>query len=306
MKKEISPVKKRSSKWGNEGKYLYLFAGPAMVFMLVLSIYPIVYNFFLMFRNMSSSTFFTHKFVGLDTINQVFAKGVIWQALWNTVLFTVACTVMQLVLGLALALLLNKALRVARFARSMIVISYIIPLTVTGLLFKFIFQADTGILNYLLRQVGLISESITWLTSPSLALWTIIVANIWVGVPFDMMLLTTGLSNISEEVYESASIDGAGKLQRFFRITMPLLKPAIYSILILGVIYTVKMFDLVKIMTAGGPVNATELLSTYSYRLGFNEMNFSQASVVANFMFLLLVVVAIFYLQFVREDEVIS
>lgn len=305
MKKRLRPAKKRTL-CGGERKYLYLFAGPAMAFMLILSIYPIVYNFFLMFRNMASSTFFTHEFVGFATIKQVFEKGVIWQALQNTVVFTVSCTLMQLVIGFALALLLNKTLRVARFARSMIVISYIIPLTVTGLLFKFIFQADTGVLNFLLKQLGLISESITWLTSPNLALWTIITANIWVGVPFDMMLLTTGLANIPEDVYESASIDGAGRVQRFFRITLPLLKSSIYSILILGVIYTVKMFDLVKIMTAGGPVNATELLSTYSYRLGFNEMNFSQASVVANFMFLLLVVVSIFYLRFIKEDEVIS
>ena len=121
-----------------------------------------------------------------------------------------------------------------------------------------------------------------------------------------MVLLSTGLSNIPTSVLESAAIDGAGKCQRFFRVILPMLKPTMYSILILGVIYTFKVFDLVQVMTGGGPVNATEMLSTYAYKLGFREYNFSQASVVANFMFIILFILGVIYLKFIKEDEVIG
>jgi multiple sugar transport system permease protein len=132
----------------------------------------------------------------------------------------------------------------------------------------------------------------------------VIIANCWVGIPFNMLLLTTGMSNIPKEVFESSSIDGANTLQRFFRITIPLLRPAIMSVLMLGFIYTFKVFDLIFMMTNGGPLNYTEVLATYSYRASFVQFNFSRGAAGAVVLFLCLMAVGVFYLRLIAKDEV--
>ena len=138
------------------------------------------------------------------------------------------------------------------------------------------FQTEGGVINVLLLGSGLISPPPpAWLITGNLAMWAVIIANCWVGIPFNMLLLTTGLSNIPKDIYESASLDGCNTVQRFFHITIPMLKPAILSVLMLGFIYTFKVFDLVFIMTKGGPLNYTEVLSTYSYVQSFTQHNFS-------------------------------
>lgn len=180
---------------------------------------------------------------------------------------------------------------------------WMIPITITGLIFKFMFGTDVGILNYFLRGLGLISENIDWLTNTSTAMPAVIMANIWIGIPFNMILIATGLTTIPTELYESASIDGANKLQSFLRITVPLLKPTIESVLILGFIYTFKVFDLVYVMTSGGPVNSTQVLSTYSYKLSFEMFKYSKGSAAANVLFLILLLVSLFYLKFAYAKE---
>ncbi|HBF38160.1 MAG TPA: ABC transporter permease, partial [Firmicutes bacterium] len=149
----------------------------------------------------------------------------------------------------------------------------------------------------------LLHQPIEWLLQPGTALWALIITNIWIGIPFNMILLITGLSTIPQDVYESAGIDGANKWQQFVYITVPLLKPAIQSVLILGFIYTFKVFDLVYVMTKGGPVNATEVLSTFSYRLSFTEFSFSKGAAVANILFAVLFVVSLGYLRLMKEEE---
>ncbi len=136
-------------------------------------------------------------------------------------------------------------------------------------------------------------------------MWGLIIANSWVGIPFNMLLLTTGLNNVSTEVYEAAAIDGAGSVQRFAKITLPLLKPTIMSVLVLGFVYTFKVFDLVYVMTGGGPVDATEVMSTYSYKLSFQLFHFGEGAAVANVLFVCLFLVALLYLKTISKDEVI-
>ena len=131
----------------------------------------------------------------------------------------------------------------------------------------------------------------------------VIFANIWIGIPFNMILIATGLTTIPTELYESASIDGAGKIQTFIKITLPLLKPTIESVLILGFIYTFKVYDLVYVMTSGGPVNSTHMLSTYSYKLSFEMFKYSKGAAVANILFIILFIVSLLYLKFVYTEE---
>ena len=175
------------------------------------------------------------------------------------------------------------------------------PVAVTALLFRNMFAVD-GVINELLMKLHLIKEPVQWLIGQHTALPAAIFTNCWVGIPFNMLLLTAGLSNISGDVYESAKIDGANAWQRFWYMTVPLLKPAILSVLTLGFIYTFKVFDLIYMMTGGGPLHATEVLASYSYDLSFVQYEFSKGAAAANVMFLCLFVVGLFYLYLQNKE----
>ena len=176
-------------------------------------------------------------------------------------------------------------------------------MTVTALMFKFMFSTDVGIINYLLKSTGLISENIEWLTNPSTAMAAVIAANIWIGIPFNTILISTGLTTIPQELYESASIDGASERQKFLRVTLPLMRPTMESILVLGFIYTFKVYDLVYVMTGGGPVNSTHLLSTYSYKLSFEMFQYSKGASAANVLLAILLLVGAGYLRITMKGE---
>ena len=182
-------------------------------------------------------------------------------------------------------------------------IPWMMPMTVTALMFKFMFSTDVGIINYILRSLGIIKENIEWLTTPGTAMAAVVIANIWIGIPFNTILISTGLTTIPQELYESASVDGANKIKKLINITIPLLKPTIESILVLGFIYTFKVYDLVYVMTEGGPVNSTHLLSTYSYKLSFDMFQYSKGSAVANVLFLILLLVGMLYIRITMKGE---
>lgn len=282
-----------------------LYVLPAFLYMLYFVGYPIIQNIILSFQDVNMRTLIAPEkpFAGLQNYIDIFRDQVFIQSLTNTLLFTVSCLVIQFLIGFMLALLFNQHFTGAKPIRGLLMMPWMIPITVTALMFKFIFGTDVGILNYILRSIGLIQENIEWLTTPGTAMFAIVCANIWIGVPFNMILISTGLTTIPRDLYESASIDGAGKVQTFFRITVPLLKPTIESVLILGFIYTFKVFDLVYVMTSGGPVNSTHMLSTYSYRLSFEMFKYSKGAAVANVLLVILMIVGLFYLRATKEEE---
>ncbi|MFC5468577.1 carbohydrate ABC transporter permease [Cohnella suwonensis] len=284
----------------------YLFVLPALLYMLFFVGYPIVDNFRLsMFdvnvMNISSGD---QPFIGLDNYKELFRKGIIVTSLTNTLIYTVACIVFQFIIGLAFALLFSRPFRMAERLRGLVMISWLLPATITAMTYKFMFGTSGGIVNELLAMLHLTGEPVEWLVTPFTAMFALVLANTWIGIPFNMMLLTTGLTTIPKDIYESASIDGANAIKRFFRITLPLLKPAILSLLVLGFIYTFKVFELVVIMTKGGPVNSTQMMSTYAYKLSFDEFNFSQGAAASNLMFLVLLVIGFIYLRLVYREEV--
>ena len=294
--------KKKFFKFDNVG---ILFVLPAFLYMLVFVGYPIVRNIILSFQDVTVRTLTAdHKpFAGLQNYIDIFQDPVFIRSLVNTLLFTVCCLILQFIIGFLLALFFSQHFSVSKPIRGLMLIPWMIPITVTALIFKFIFGTDVGILNYILTSLGIISENIDWLTSTNTALFAIVCANVWIGIPFNMILISTGLTTIPKELYESASIDGAGKVQTFFKITLPLLRPTIESVLILGFIYTFKVFDLVYVMTGGGPVNSTHMLSTYSYKLSFEMFKYSKGSAVANILLVILMIVGVFYLKATKEDE---
>jgi multiple sugar transport system permease protein len=283
----------------------YLWVLPALAFLVAFIGYPIVYNLILSFQkvdvmNIKSAV---KPFIGLDNYREIFSENVLPTSVLNTLFFTIGCLVLQFSIGFALALFFTSGFRLQTKLRGLLTVAWMVPSTVVALLFKFMLSPSSGILNFILVGIGIVREPIGWLTSSSTALWGTIIANTWIGIPFNMILLSAGITSIPGELYESAAIDGATGAQRFFRITLPLLKPAMYAVLILGFVYTFKVFDLIFVMTNGGPVHATEVLSTYAYKLSFERFHFSEGAAAANVLFACLFIVALGYLRLVRDDE---
>ena len=304
----VSPGRKKFhlSNRGKEIRAGFLFVAPALIYMMLMIGYPIVYNIVLSFRDVTALNLAAgneRPFIGLLNYKEAFADDTMAFAIRNTLMYTVVCLVIQFTLGLLFALLFNKKFAIAKTLRGLLVVSWMMPVTVTALLFKYMLSPDAGIIDQILMALGIIKEPVGWLLNQKTAIWGPIIANSWVGVPFNMLLLSTGLTSISEEVYESASIDGANGFKKFWYVTLPLLRPAIMSVLILGFVYTFKVFDLIFIMTGGGPVNATEVFATFSYRLSFSHFNFGQGAAVANILFVILFCVALVYLRLIRKEE---
>lgn len=284
----------------------YLIILPAVIYMLIFIGYPIIYNWIISFQDVTATTLAStsREFVGFANYKAILGEETFRKALVHTFVYTVGCLVIQFSFGFLFAMFFSKKFTVSKPIRGFIVISWMLPVTVTALVFKFMFAENSGIINTILLNLHLIKEPVGWLLNGNTAMLALIVANSWVGIPFNMLLLTTGLNNIPADVYEAASIDGANAFQKFRKITVPLLKPTIMSALVLGFVLTFKVFDLVYVMTGGGPVDATEVLSTYSYKLSFQLFHFGEGSAVANVLFICLFIVALIYLRTISKDEV--
>lgn len=293
---------KKLFRYDNAG---VLFVLPAFLYMLIFVGYPIIRNIVLSFQDVSAGNLVrgTKNFILFENYLELFGDDVFRTSLLNTLKYTVLCLVFQFLIGFLLALFFNKRFSLAKPVRGILLVPWMIPVTVTALMFKLLFATDIGVINYILRSLHLISKNIEWLTTPGTAMFALICANIWIGIPFNMILISTGLTTIPKELYESASIDGANKVQTFFSITLPLLRPTIESVLILGFIYTFKVYDLVYVMTSGGPVNSTHMLSTYSYKLSFEMFQYSKGSAVANVLLVILLLVGVFYIKATTAGE---
>lgn len=281
----------------------YCFILPAFFYMLLVLGYPLVYNVILSFKdvNVKNLTKGGSVFVGLQNYIELFQNGTFLLVIRNTFIFTIACLIFQFTIGFAFAIFFYQKFRLSGPIRGIVLVSYMMPMAVTGLLGKNLFS-NLGLVNDLLAKVGIVGPE--WLVDTSTALIAVIIMNCWVGIPFNMLLLISGLTSIPAEVYESASIDGARWGQRFYYITLPMMKSSMLAVLMLGFIYTFRAFDLMYIMTAGGPLNATDVLGTYSYLLSFTQFQFSKGSAVAMVLFACLFVVGLFYLKLLsKEDE---
>ena len=282
-----------------------LFALPAVVYMLIFVGYPIVHNIILGFQDVDVMNFLRGQkhFVGFENYVELFHDEVFFKSVGNTFVFTVCCLFFQFLIGFALAMFFNRKFSFARTVRGILMMPWMIPMTITALMFKFMFSTKVGVVNNILTGLGITSANIEWLTDQNIAMIPVIIANVWIGIPFNMILISTGLTSIPGEVYESAAIDGAGPFQQFIRITLPLMRSTIESILVLGFIYTFKVYDLVYVMTSGGPVNSTQLMSTYSYKLSFDNFLYSKGSAVANALLVILLLVGIVYLRITTRGE---
>lgn len=280
----------------------YLFVLPAFIYIVVVMGYPLVYNIILSLQNVTvrNLTKGNADFIGFTNYINLFKDPTFLLVLRNTFIYTIVCLVIQFTIGFAFALFFYQKFRLSGPIRGAILVSYMMPMAVTGLLGKNIF-ANTGLINDLLGKIGVSGPE--WLVDSAIALFSVILMNCWVGIPFNMLLLISGLGNVSNDVYESASIDGANWFEKFFYITLPLLKGSIMAVLMLGFIYTFKAFDLMYIMTSGGPLNSTDVLGTYAYMLSFTQFKFSEGSACAMVLFVFLLIIGVFYLRMIMKED---
>jgi multiple sugar transport system permease protein len=245
------------------------------------------------------------EFAGLSNYTEVLSDSVFWLAVKNTAFFTGVSVVAHLVLGMSFALLLNTSL-LGSATKAVFRVLYILPwlftVAIIAVLWRLLLNPN-GVLNYILQDLGLINSKVEWLASPSIALFAVTFINIWSGYPFYMMSLLAGLQGIPRDLYEAAHIDGAGPVNRFLHVTLPQLRPIIVSIAMLDIIFTTQQFALIWMTTGGGPINVTEMLSTFTYKLAFNRYEFSVASASAVTIFAFSMVLAFFYVRYQKARD---
>ena len=276
----------------------YAFVLPAALYMLAFFGYPIVKNLVMSFQAYDFSTFFNGRapFVGLDNYAATFTDPIFLRALGNTGLFTLGSLAGQFVLGLALALYFRRRFPLSGLLRSLL-LPWLLPMIVSAAVWRWILEQDNGALNRFLEGLGLISDPIPWLNSSDTALVAVILVNIWLGIPFNVVLLYSGLQAIPEEIYEAGALDGATGARSFAHLTLPLLRPVVSVVLLLGVIYTIKVLDLIIGLTGGGPANATQTLATRSYEMSFVEFDFGQGAALSNILIVIALAFSIVYLR---------
>jgi multiple sugar transport system permease protein len=243
-------------------------------------------------------------FVGLDNFAALWNDSIFRVAVWNTFVYTAVATVFKLGLGLWLALLLNRNFRGKAFTRAFILLPFIIPTVLSTIAWKWMFDPTFSVINWTLFQLGLIHARINWLGDPVLALISVIVVNVWRGVPFFAISLLAGLQTISPELQEAAAIDGARAWQRFWHVTWPLLLPVTTVVMLFSIIQTFSDFQLVYVLTGGGPANATQLFATYAYQIGVGTGLLSQGAAISLAMFPFLLIVVVVQLLYIRRVEV--
>ena len=243
-------------------------------------------------------------FVGLQNFANVWQDSIFRVAVWNTCVYTFVATVFKLVLGLWLAVLLNRHFRGKALTRAFILLPFIIPTVLSTLAWKWMFDPTFSVINWGLFRLGLIHARINWLGDPNLALISVIIVNIWRGLPFYAITLLAGLQTISPELHEAAAIDGARAWQRFRHVTWPLLLPVTLVVTLFSVIQTFADFQLVYVLTGGGPANATQLFATYAYQIGIGTGLLSQGATISLAVFPVLLLVVIFQLFYIRKAEV--
>ncbi|MGP3986236.1 carbohydrate ABC transporter permease [Streptomyces sp. 3N207] len=282
----------------------WLFIAPALLYMAAFFGYPLVRNVLMSFQHYTPTTYFTGEapFNGLDNWRAVFSDPLFTDALWHTALFTAGSLLGQFTLGLALAVFFSRRFRLSRFVRAVLLLPWLVPMVVAAVVWRRILDQEHGVLNAALQTLGLTDGGVPWLSSPDVALLAAVLVNIWIGIPFNMVILYGGLQEIPRELYEAASLDGAGPWRVFRSVTLPLLRPVITVVLVLGFMSTVKILDLILALTSGGPADATQTLGTVTYQMSFLRLDFGQGAVVGNVLILISAVFAVLYLRANRAD----
>lgn len=302
-----TPIVDRRRRIARQGRWAAIaFIAPVVVYLLVFYAYPLGRNIELSVRDYTVRTFIdgTAPFVGFDNYIAIFTNATFGPALLNTALFVGLSIVFQFTIGMALAVFFFRHFPLSGTLRALFLVPWLLPLLVSASTWSWMLNSDSGVVNSFLEAAGI--GQINWLTSPQWSLIAVLIANIWIGIPFNLVILYSGLQSISPDLYEAASIDGANGWQRFWRITFPLLRPVSAITILLGLVYTLKVFDIIWIMTRGGPADSSTTFSIWAYRLGFGSLipDFSPAAAVGNLLIVIALVFGLVYIRLQRRLDI--
>jgi multiple sugar transport system permease protein len=262
-----------------EDVFSWLMILPPMAFLIALVGYPFVYGIWLSLENRPVAQ--PGTFIGLGNFIADFRDPTFWQVVQNTFVYTGAATLLKMVGGLGLALVMNQAFPLKNLVRAVLLLPFIVPTVLSTIAWMWILDPSFSVINWLLVHGGLAVRGPSWLGNPTLAMSSLIVVNTWRGLPFYAITLLAGLQTIPPELYEAATIDGAGALDRFRYVTLPLLKPVVFIVTMFSLIFTFSDFQLVYVLTRGGPANATHLFATYAFDIAMSGGQFGLGASVA-------------------------
>ena len=277
---------------------------PAMLIIFGLMLYPLFYTIYLTMVQYNLLSNVSQGFLGLKQYARVLTDDKFWHAMSVTLYFTVVSLGLQLILGFMAALFLNIPFRGQKLLRALILAPWAVPTVVNAQLWNWILNASYGALNKLLLQLGIIRQPIVWLGEPKLALNVIILADTWKMLPLFIIILLAGLSTIPGTYYEAAKMEGAGFWHTFRKITFPLLKPMLLVILVLRTTQTIRVFDVIYMLTQGGPNNSTMTISYYTYFQTFSLFDFGYGATIAMIVAILTVFIALTYKKILKADDV--
>jgi multiple sugar transport system permease protein len=280
------PVPREPTAWGRlkaDHNWLgFWFMLPAAAFLILFLAYPLGLGVWLSFTDARLGR--DGVFVGTENYTDLVDDSTFWLSVFNTLLYTTVASIIKFAVGLYLALLLNERLPFKAIIRAIVLIPFIVPTVLSAIAFWWLYDSQFSILSWSLRKLGLISTNIDFLGDVWNARWSVIFANIWRGVPFVAITLLAGLQTVSPSLYEAATIDGATPWQRFRHITYPLLTPIIAVVMTFSVLFTFTDFQLIWVMTRGGPVNATHLMATYSYQRAIMSGHLGEGAAISTAM----------------------
>jgi multiple sugar transport system permease protein len=290
----------RSGQWA-----AWAFLAPVTVYLVLFYAYPLYRNLDLSVRDYTVRSFVQGgaPFIGAKNYDTVLHDAVFVPALVHTMVFTLVSLAFQFTIGMALAVFFTQHFRLSATLRALFLVPWLLPLIVSASTWSWMLNSDSGVVNAVLRSLGLVP--VNWLTSPQWSLISVIIVNIWIGIPFNLVVLYSGLQTIPESLYEAAALDGANGWHRFWRVTFPLLRPVSAITLLLGLIYTLKVFDIIWITTRGGPANSSTTLATWSYSLGFGNLlpAFGPGAAVGNLLIVIAVVFGLIYIRVQRKQQ---
>lgn len=293
----------------------YAMLVPALLFILVFKAYPFALGIW--FSLTSRYVGDVGEFVGLSNYTRQLGDTIFWRAAWNTMLFTTLATIFKAVLGMLLALILARKFRFARITRSIVLLPFIVPTVLSGLAWLWMFDSTYSVFNWILTWLwqmdidlfGLsIKDSwpgrvrILWLGDPVLAMTSIIIVNVWRGMPFFAITFLAGLQTVPQDLYDAGNIDGTNGWQRFWKITLPMIKPIAVVVMVFSIVITFADFEIVYVLTRGGPYNSTHLLATLAFQMGMDAGNLGEGAAIALFMLPILGVLIIWQLLYLRRE----
>jgi multiple sugar transport system permease protein/N,N'-diacetylchitobiose transport system permease protein len=286
-----------------ESRFALALLVPSVVVVFGIVIYPIIKTLITSFYAVDSPFPRPWPGVGFHNYTQALSNPAFWSAVKRTAYFTFVSTALELVFGMGIALLLYAPLRMRWLFRTIVVLPWALPTIVNGALWRYMFNANYGVVNAALTQLGLIDAYKPWLSSPFGALNIVVLADVWKNTSLVAFFLLAGLTTIPRELYEAARIDGVSSWQAFLRITLPLLRPAIVVVLVLRTIEAFKVFDIIYVMTGGGPANGTQSVAFYTYQRAFSDELFGYGSALAYLIVLFILVLAVLYIRALRSDN---